>query len=322
MLRECVGVSRDDRIAIFFDNGAVDIADALCEGALAIGCIPLPIFSSYTMMQIDQVTSLPTPLTSLIRESSAIFTCLPDGDKFANYRALVVGCGLESGCKCVHMPGVRMDLFDEAVRKTDYGSVRSESDRVANYLKQADNVVIKTTMQRKSHELALNISGRDIHLCNGNARSGTIINLPTGEAYVAPIEYVANGHLALVGSTDHRVYKASDRIILCFENGVLNVDKSTFGTSDNAHGLREYLATLDEPSRTLCEFGIGTNLGYTKLTGSEVRDEKVAGTIHIAIGKNKLFGGTVQADIHRDIIIHSAVVTLDSVNFALPGDTA
>ena len=65
-----------------------------------------------------------------------------------------------------------------------------------------------------------------------------------------------------------------------------------------------------EWSRVIGELGIGTN-PKARLQGNLMTDEKVAGTIHIAIGRNMLFGGENQAPIHEDGVVGQPTVRVE-----------
>ena len=52
----------------------------------------------------------------------------------------------------------------------------------------------------------------------------------------------------------------------------------------------------------MCELGIGLNAHVTELCGYSVLDEKAAGTFHIAVGANNLFGGQNAAADHVDFV--------------------
>jgi leucyl aminopeptidase (aminopeptidase T) len=77
----------------------------------------------------------------------------------------------------------------------------------------------------------------------------------------------------------------------------------------NGQKLLELLGEGD--GRTIAEFGIGTNK-KARLTGNVLEDEKVFGTVHIAFGSNKSFGGTTDAGVHIDCIIKDPSVWIDS----------
>src|SRR5258705_1898415 len=69
-----------------------------------------------------------------------------------------------------------------------------------------------------------------------------------------------------------------------------------------------------EGSRTIAELGIGTN-PYARITGNVMTDEKVMGTIHIAIGHNAVppYNGQNHAPIHLDGVMGNPTVTVDGM---------
>lgn len=70
------------------------------------------------------------------------------------------------------------------------------------------------------------------------------------------------------------------------------------------------LDKIGEKARNIAELGIGIN-PEAKLIGNVLEDEKVGGTVHIALGDNSSFGGDVIAGIHLDGIIKKPVLFLD-----------
>ncbi len=60
---------------------------------------------------------------------------------------------------------------------------------------------------------------------------------------------------------------------------------------------------MDEGARTLGEFAIGTNWGVQDVTGNILFDEKIGGSIHMALGKSYAeSNGTNQSAIHWDMV--------------------
>jgi leucyl aminopeptidase (aminopeptidase T) len=130
-------------------------------------------------------------------------------------------------------------------------------------------------------------------------------NLPTGEAYLAPLEgrsqgvVVVDGSMAGVGMTVEPI-----RILV--EDGYAT--EITGGRE--AEALRALLEPHGRDGRTVAEFGIGTN-DRAKLTGVILEDEKVLGTIHIAFGDNKSMGGSVRVASHLDGLVTQPTVWFD-----------
>jgi leucyl aminopeptidase (aminopeptidase T) len=65
-----------------------------------------------------------------------------------------------------------------------------------------------------------------------------------------------------------------------------------------------------EWARVIGEFGIGTN-PKARLLGNIMTDEKVLGTVHIALGRNEMWGGNNAAPTHLDGVIRQPTVRID-----------
>ena len=74
-----------------------------------------------------------------------------------------------------------------------------------------------------------------------------------------------------------------------------------------------------ERSRTIAELGIGTN-PKARLQGNLVTDEKVAGTIHVAIGRNDFLGGETVAPVHIDCVVGEPTLRVDGELVAALGE--
>lgn len=61
-------------------------------------------------------------------------------------------------------------------------------------------------------------------------------------------------------------------------------------------------AAMPRAERTVCELGLGMNPHVTELCGYPLPDEKMAGTFHIAVGANTMFGGRNEAADHVDFV--------------------
>ena len=77
-----------------------------------------------------------------------------------------------------------------------------------------------------------------------------------------------------------------------------------------AKKLSRMLDSVGKNARNIAEFGIGTN-DSVKLSGILLEDEKVMGTVHIALGNNISMGGSVNVPIHLDGVIKEPTVSMD-----------
>ena len=92
------------------------------------------------------------------------------------------------------------------------------------------------------------------------------------------------------------------------------VIKDGYGTElrggSEAETLSNILQDKGKAAKNIAELGIGTNEKALP-SGSVLEDEKVMGTVHVAIGDNTTFGGVVKAPLHIDGIIKTPTLAID-----------
>jgi len=122
-------------------------------------------------------------------------------------------------------------------------------------------------------------------------------NMPMGEIFMAPVRESLNGWIKFEYPAIEAGKEVTD-IYLKFENGKVTESKA----SKNEDFLKQMLST-DENSSYVGEFGIGMNPKITKFTKNLLFDEKIGGTIHLALGRAyKDNGGGNDSAIHWDIV--------------------
>jgi aminopeptidase len=133
------------------------------------------------------------------------------------------------------------------------------------------------------------------------------MNLPAGEVFVSPIEESANGTAFFDVPTSYFGYHAHN-VKWTFKDGRM-VDIKAEKGEENFQKILD-MATGDKDK--MAEFAIGTNPDATFIDDI-TQDEKVLGTIHIAIGNNKgpAYGGKNDSSIHWDLIMTKPTVEVD-----------
>lgn len=122
-------------------------------------------------------------------------------------------------------------------------------------------------------------------------------NFPAGEVFTSPVEDSVNGHVAFSYPTLHTGREVSG-VKLTFKDGVVVEARAAKGEDDLLRQL-----DMDEGARRVGEFAIGTNYGVQKFTGETLFDEKIGGTVHMALGESiKEAGGQNSSAIHWDIV--------------------
>jgi aminopeptidase len=176
----------------------------------------------------------------------------------------------------------------------------NEADPVAAWQRQSayQQQLISWLHERKhvhiigrDTDLTLSIEGRPFLPCDGH------INFPDGEIYSGPVEDSAEGYIryALPGSYDgHDV----DDIRLRFEYGRV-VEASAATSQDFLLSMLD----MDEGARRIGEFSFGLNYGIREATRNTLYDEKIGGTIHIALGRSyPESGGLNLSALHWDMV--------------------
>ncbi|HEX8976063.1 MAG TPA: aminopeptidase [Solirubrobacteraceae bacterium] len=122
-------------------------------------------------------------------------------------------------------------------------------------------------------------------------------NMPSGEVFTGPLERSANGTIRFTIPTGPPGVTVTG-VELTFADGEVVAARAEQGEDY----LRAALAT-DAGARFLGELGIGTNTGIDRATGHILLDEKMAGTVHLALGRSyPESGGQNESALHWDLI--------------------
>lgn len=177
-------------------------------------------------------------------------------------------------------------------------------------LDQDDPVAFWSSMRAKQQEYIdwlsdkneIHILGPDIDLTMSLAGRRWINddgkdNLPGGEIFTGPVEDSVNGY---VNFNMRAVWQGVevDGIRLVYENGQIVEASATKG-----HDF--LMSELNiKGARVMGEFAIGTNPGMTQPVGHPLYDEKIAGTIHMAVGKSYPSTGGVNESVQHWDMVH------------------
>lgn len=208
----------------------------------------------------------------------------------------------EKGVRIATLPGVTEEIMIRCMN-ADYNKIAERTFRLCEELERTSVVRVKAP---GGTDVTLPIKGRKAHASSGLFREkGLWGNLPTGEAYLAPLEGQSQGVVVVDGSmASVGVVREPIRILV----------KDGFATDITGGAEAKRLVELLEPhgkdGRNVAEFGVGTN-DKAILTGLILEDEKVMGTIHIAFGDNKSMGGTVRVASHLDGLVKKPTVWFD-----------
>ncbi len=182
-----------------------------------------------------------------------------------------------------------------------YGAcLATDDDPVTAWERQADQVNRLSAWMEGKEQVRITAPGTDITLGVGGRTwipcAGSH-NMPDGEFFTGPIEDSAEGEVAFSFPATYAGREVAG-VRFRFEGGKV-VDAS-------AERGEEFLIEMldsDEGARRLGELGIGTNYGIATGTKEILLDEKIGGTVHMAIGMSyPETGGTNSSAVHWDMV--------------------
>ncbi|AHF08518.1 aminopeptidase [Desulfitobacterium metallireducens] len=201
------------------------------------------------------------------------------------------------------------DMFWKGI-DVNYNELEYSAQYVARVLAEGKKIRIQS---EQGTDLEISIVGRlplidDGLISDDDIKNGdTVINLPSGEVYIAPVEESVNG-LAFFNLV-HYQGEAIEGVRLEFKKGKV----IRFSAEKNESKLREFFDSEDEGRRCLGVLGIGLNPWIKDIVGYPVYDTKQFGSINLALGENKIFGGQNSASIMWPMVMNQVSLWVDEI---------
>ncbi|MBR9690497.1 aminopeptidase [Candidatus Woesearchaeota archaeon] len=180
-----------------------------------------------------------------------------------------------------------------------FGATNQDPKKMIKKLRKVSQLLDKTKKVRivgKDTDITFSVKGMK------SKYEYAIYNVPDGEVFTAPEKYSVEGHIKFTYPAI-RAGNEVEGIRLEFEKG-----KIVKATAEKNEKFLKAMLDMDKGSKYLGEFGIGMNDKVTKFTKNLLFDEKIGGTIHLAIGmaypeniKNNKKNGNDSA-LHWDIV--------------------
>jgi len=198
-------------------------------------------------------------------------------------------------------------LADDGDPLTAWQRASEETKRLADWIEGHEEVRVLAP----GTDIVLGIGGRKFIPCDGRH------NMPDGEFFTGPVEDSVEGevsfHLpATIGGREVAGVR------LRFEAGKV--------VEASAERGEEYLVKLldtDEGARRLGELGVGTNYAIDRGTREVLLDEKLGGTVHMAVGRSyPESGGVNESAVHTDLVCDLRLggkIVVDGEDFQVDG---
>ncbi len=178
-------------------------------------------------------------------------------------------------------------FLDDADPVARWQEISRQQARLIEWLKGKSSVHIIG----QDTDLTLSVAGRTFLNDDGH------YNFPGGEFFSGPVEDSANGYIRYSFPASFGGRSVED-VRLRFENGVV-----VEATAAQGQDYLDKMLGMDEGARRLGEFAFGNNRNVDRCTKNILFDEKIGGTIHLALGASyPESGGLNQSSLHWDMV--------------------
>jgi leucyl aminopeptidase (aminopeptidase T) len=294
LLLKCMGAHAGESVLVVDDVRSNVVSIALIDAAAALGLEAIRM----TMPPRERSGQEPPEAVAMAMHGADI-VLIPTTWSLSHTRARTAAC--TAGARVASMPGITEAMFARTLT-ADYERVAERSRSVAAILNAGNNVQISSPL---GTNLSFSIAGRSGTPDTGLYHTpGDFGNLPAGEAYLAPVEGTAEGTLVVDASMAGLGVLASPVTFTFSKGKVVAVE------GEGAQQLRDNWAAAGKGADCVAELGVGTN-DRAIITGKVLEDEKVLGTVHIALGNNAHFGGTCDVPYHADGVFTKPTLTVD-----------
>lgn len=215
--------------------------------------------------------------------------------------APLTASGKKFGFRGATMHGVN-DIILKSGLAVDYNEVSQETENLRLGMTHADNVEIDFAVENKNYSLNIELARQNAQKSHGICHeSPDVVNLPAGEVYFVP-------------------FNATGSFPMKFDDGTLGLMNVENGKVNKVTLIKGNQSVIDElqakfdsdpAAGTLGELGFGTQV--LPYAASDIQDEKIFGTFHLATGRNDHLSGSVTPDqfknkrnaTHDDILFSS-----------------
>jgi leucyl aminopeptidase (aminopeptidase T) len=292
---QCLGAKRGERFLVITDEPLREIGMAFFAAGREAGCETI---LCEILPRRNSGEPPPDPLPEFWKRFDLFLA--PTSKSLTHTKARKEAT--EAGARGATLPGITPETMARCLA-ADYRAVADRSLHLARLLSAGTAVRVRTA---KGTDITLSIQGREAIADTGLlTERGAFGNLPAGEAFVAPVEGSAEGTIVVDGSI-------GDTGVL--EEPITLVVRGGYVTEIRGGGKADQVRRLLEPhgreAFAIAELGIGTN-DRARLVGNVLEDEKVMGTVHIAVGNNAFMGGRINVPSHHDGVLLSPDLEID-----------
>ena len=295
-MRDCMAVKKNETVLVITDELRKNIGCALYEAAQELGDEAFLLEMKSRELNGAEPPAAVAEMMKLVN----VVVC-PTTKSLTHTDARREACKV--GARVGTLPGITEDMMVRTM-SADYHRIAELTYKVSAILDKAEVAHLTTAL---GTDITIPIKGiKAISSTGLITESGKYGNLPSGESFLMPAEHKSNGIFYVDGSmAGIGMIKGNPMKIVVRDGFAVEISGS-----EQAKQFDEMINKVGEAARNLAELGIGTNY-MAKITGEILEDEKVAGTVHLALGNNISMGGTFNVGFHVDGIIKNPTLRID-----------
>ncbi|MCA9738334.1 MAG: leucyl aminopeptidase [Gemmatimonadota bacterium] len=300
IVRRLLAIQPGEQVALVCDPSSERVmVDALCAQILDAG-------AEFTVLtQPDRGTDRKNELTPVIQkalESADVLIGLTRSGGAPTYHHAVKKLYKAKTLRGMSMVMRTLENFTSGGALADYDALKEEGDRFAALWRTGSRIRITTPA---GTDLSSTMAGEDVIVeCGFATEMGLEAAFSDGEVSQMPNEGKASGRIVVDGPIAH--LGGGEPVVLRVEEGRVVAVESE-GTRSRALAK---IVTEVPRADNIAEIGIGLN-GACRRNGDFEEEKKARGLVHVAIGDNVFYGGTVRCPVHMDMVLYAPTVTID-----------
>jgi len=302
-LTDCLKIRRNESLLIIVDDPLSKIGHAFYEEAKILS-------KKSHLLIIPEVenhgTEPPKSVADMMSESQVIVIITSRSLSHTRARRRAS----RKGARIASLPGINRESLIRTMNG-DYRALIRKSQKLADIMTIGRSARLTTPSGTDIRYSLLRMRG---HADTGMIHEpGEFSNLPAGEGCAAPAANSCNGLIVVDGSFPE-IGKVSEPFRMRVKEGY--VIRITGG--GDAEKVRTLLRPFGRPGRNIAEVGVGTN-PHAVFTGCTLEDEKVLGSVHVALGNNISFGGKISVKCHYDSVLLNPTLVIDGKTIVKDG---
>lgn len=299
--RTLLAIKPSENVAIVCDDdSAMEIVDALAGIAGGVGaeCVILRQPSHPPERQNE----LSPPITAALDQTDVLIGLTGSGGA-PSYAGVVKELLDAKRLRAMSMVMRDLETFASGGALADYEALYADGKALAALWAAGGMMRITTAV---GTDLRAPIAADGVIVECGHATEPAMeAAFPNGEVSSRPLEGEAEGTIMIDGPGSLIGQSASSIRVEVRKGRAVSVS----GRGWEAAQLRSIMETVPNADN-IAEFGIGLN-GACRQNGRFQEEKKGRGNVHIALGDNIFYGGSVQSPVHLDLVIYRPTVHLD-----------